>query len=84
MVLLRRHDFENVERGPGHVMTKHLEVDELQQSRSLLVHVGAPDLLSTFFQAFLDVFPLVALVVPQTPDKGVQVFLEHGDDVVVV
>jgi hypothetical protein len=33
----RGHNFEDVKRCPGHVMTEHLEIHQLQQSRSLEV-----------------------------------------------
>lgn len=34
-ILGRRHDFKDVKRSPRHIMTKHLEIDELQERRRL-------------------------------------------------
>ncbi len=39
-------------------------------------HILAADFGAAFFQTVLDVFPLVALVVPQASDEVVQRFLE--------
>lgn len=38
-VLWARHDLEDVEGGPGHVVAKHFEVSELHEGRRLEVHV---------------------------------------------
>src|SRR5688572_31786373 len=35
VILGRRHDLKDVEGGPRHVVADHLEVDELEQGRSL-------------------------------------------------
>ena len=43
MVLWRGHDLEDVEGGPGHVMTHHLEIDELEQGGGLDVCLGSLD-----------------------------------------
>jgi len=77
-VLLAGHDFEDVERGPRHVVAEHFEVDELEQSGGLVVHVGTANLATAFLQAVLDVFFLIALVVPHAPDEGVEIFFEPG------
>lgn len=37
------HDLQNVEGGPGHVVTHHLEIDELEQGGGLDVCVGLLD-----------------------------------------
>lgn len=46
--LLGRHDLENMERCPGHVMTDHFEVHELQEGRGLDVCPTAASAIHIF------------------------------------
>lgn len=41
LVFGRRHDLEDVEGGPGHVVTHHLEVTQLEQGGGLEVYMCA-------------------------------------------
>ena len=43
-------------------------------------HILAANFGAAFFQAVLNVFPLVALVIPQASDEVVQRFLEPGGE----
>jgi hypothetical protein len=76
-VLLRGHDLEDVERRPSHVMPKHLQVDQLQQRRCLLVHIIALDFLLAFPECGLDVFALLAFVRPQASDELEDILFKH-------
>ena len=40
VVFLRRHDLEDMERSPGHVVPNHLKVDELEQGGRLEVCIA--------------------------------------------
>jgi hypothetical protein len=73
-----RHDFEDVEARPRHVVPEHLEVGELHEGRGLQVHVVGPYLLATFSDALGNVLFLRALVVAQASDEVVEGFLEPG------
>lgn len=75
-VIGRRHDFKNIERGPRHVVAEHFEICELQQGRSLEAHVLAFDFLATFSNAGLNVFLLVAFLVPESSNEVVEGFFE--------
>jgi len=67
-----RHDFEDIEAGPGHVMAKHFEIGQLHEGCRFEVHVVGADLVATFFYALGDVFLLAALVVAQASDEVVE------------
>lgn len=71
-----RHDFEDIEARPGHVVAKHFEVCELHERRCLEVHVVGANLFAAFFYALRDVFFLTALVVAEASDEVVERLFE--------
>jgi len=75
-IVCRRHDLEDMEGSPRHIVAKHFQIGELEKSGGLEAHVVGLDLLAAFAQTGLDIFLLVAFLVAQTSDEVVERLFE--------